>query len=108
LPKLIAAAQITNDAASSGDHAEVSAVLADAWILAADFAVKVNDDPAAWLTVDRVPRFEREVSARPGGRVAFFRLRTCHFRAPRLYGRRVERPTMDIDGHCFLFRSVDP
>lgn len=33
--------------------AEVSAVLADAWILAADFAVKVNDDPAAWLTADR-------------------------------------------------------
>jgi hypothetical protein len=42
LTKLIAAAQITNDAASNGDHAEVSTVLADVWILAADFAVKVK------------------------------------------------------------------
>ena len=53
LPRLIAAAQATSDNASSGEHAEARTLLADAYILAADFAVKINDDPLAWMTADR-------------------------------------------------------
>ncbi len=53
LPKLIAAAQATRDNAGSGERAEASGLLADAYILAADFAVKVNDDPLSWTTSDR-------------------------------------------------------
>ena len=53
LPRLIGAAQATSDNASSGEHAEATTLLADAYILAADFAVKINDDPLAWMTADR-------------------------------------------------------
>jgi transcriptional regulator with XRE-family HTH domain len=52
LPKVIAAAQATSDNADS-EHAEASTMLADAYILAADFAVKLNDDPLAWMTAGR-------------------------------------------------------
>lgn len=53
LPKIIAAAQATQQNAGSGDRAEASGLLADAYLLAADFAVKVNDDPLSWTTSDR-------------------------------------------------------
>ena len=53
LSRLIAAAQATSDNAGSGEHAEARTLLADAYILAADFAVKINDDPLAWMTADR-------------------------------------------------------
>lgn len=53
LPKIIAAAQATRDNAGAGDRAEASGLLADAYILAADFAVKINDDPLSWTTSDR-------------------------------------------------------
>jgi transcriptional regulator with XRE-family HTH domain len=53
LPKIIAAAQATRDNAGAGDRAEASGLLADAYSLAADFAVKVNDDPLSWTTSDR-------------------------------------------------------
>jgi transcriptional regulator with XRE-family HTH domain len=53
LPKLIAAAQATRENAGSGERAEASGLLADAYLLAADFAVKVNDDPLSWTTSDR-------------------------------------------------------
>jgi tetratricopeptide (TPR) repeat protein len=53
LPRLLAAAQATVDAAGSSQHAGASTLLADAYILAADFAVKINDDPLAWMTADR-------------------------------------------------------
>ena len=53
LPRLIAAAQATSDNAGSVEHAEARTLLADAYILAADFAVKINDDPLAWMTADR-------------------------------------------------------
>jgi transcriptional regulator with XRE-family HTH domain len=45
LPQIIAAAQTTGENAGYGDRAEASGLLADAYILAADFAVKINDDP---------------------------------------------------------------
>jgi len=53
LPGLIAAARATTDSAGSSEHADASTLLADACILAADFAVKLNDDPLAWMTADR-------------------------------------------------------
>jgi hypothetical protein len=53
LPKLIAAAQANRENAGPGERAEASGLLADAYILAADFAVKVNDDPLSWTTSDR-------------------------------------------------------
>jgi transcriptional regulator with XRE-family HTH domain len=53
LPKIIAAAQAIRDNAGAGDRAEASGLLADAYLLAADFAVKVNDDPLSWTTSDR-------------------------------------------------------
>jgi hypothetical protein len=53
LPGLIAAARATSDSAGTSEHADASTLLADAFILAADFAVKLNDDPLAWMTADR-------------------------------------------------------
>jgi len=53
LPKIIAAAQATRDSAGSGERAEANAMLSDAYLLAADYAVKVNDDPLSWTTSDR-------------------------------------------------------
>jgi transcriptional regulator with XRE-family HTH domain len=53
LPKIIAAAQATSQDAGSGQRAEASGLLADAYLLAADFAVKINDDPLSWTTADR-------------------------------------------------------
>jgi transcriptional regulator with XRE-family HTH domain len=53
LPRLIATAQATASAADSGEKAAASTLLAESWIVAADFAVKVNDDPLSWLTAGR-------------------------------------------------------
>jgi transcriptional regulator with XRE-family HTH domain len=53
LPRIIAAAQATRENASSGNRSETSGLLADAYILAADYAVKINDDPLSWITSDR-------------------------------------------------------
>jgi transcriptional regulator with XRE-family HTH domain len=53
LPKIIAVAQATRDNAGGAERAEASGLLADAYLLAADFAVKVNDDPLSWTTSDR-------------------------------------------------------
>lgn len=53
LPGLIATARATNDSADSSEQSDASTLLADAFILAADFAVKLNDDPLAWMTADR-------------------------------------------------------
>jgi transcriptional regulator with XRE-family HTH domain len=53
LPKIIAAAQATSENAGSNGRAQASGLLADAYILAADFAVKINDDPLSWMTADR-------------------------------------------------------
>jgi transcriptional regulator with XRE-family HTH domain len=53
LPKIIAAAQATSQDAGAGQRAEASGLLADAYLLAADFAVKINDDPLSWTTADR-------------------------------------------------------
>ena len=53
LPQIIAAAQATGENAGYGGRAEASGLLADAYILAADFAVKINDDPLSWMTSDR-------------------------------------------------------
>jgi transcriptional regulator with XRE-family HTH domain len=53
LPQLIATARATSDSAGSSEQADASTLLAGAFILAADFAVKLNDDPLAWMTADR-------------------------------------------------------
>ena len=53
LPRIIATARATSDSADSSEQADASTLLADAFILAADFAVKLNDDPLAWMTADR-------------------------------------------------------
>jgi len=53
LPRLIATAVATRDSASGDDRAAASALLADAYIVAANFVIKLNDDPIAWTLADR-------------------------------------------------------
>jgi transcriptional regulator with XRE-family HTH domain len=53
LPRLIATAAATRDSAAGDERAEASTLLADAYIVAANFAVKLNDDPFAWTLADR-------------------------------------------------------
>ncbi len=53
LPRLIATAVSTRDNADGDDRAVASALLADAYIVAANLVVKVNDDPLAWTLADR-------------------------------------------------------
>lgn len=53
LSGLIAAAHATAEDAGSTERAAAKGLLADAYILAADFAVKINDDPLSWMTADR-------------------------------------------------------
>jgi transcriptional regulator with XRE-family HTH domain len=53
LPQLITTAQATASAAGTSEQAAASTLLAESWIIAADFAVKVNDDPLSWLTAGR-------------------------------------------------------
>jgi transcriptional regulator with XRE-family HTH domain len=53
LPGLIAAARASSEDAGSGEQAAARGMLAEAYIVAADFAVKINDDPLSWMTADR-------------------------------------------------------
>ncbi len=53
LPRIIATAQATSEHAASSEHAQATGLLAEAYILAADYAVKINDDPMSWMTADR-------------------------------------------------------
>ena len=55
LPALIATATATatRDHADDHERATASTLLADAYITAASFMVKLNDDPLAWTTADR-------------------------------------------------------
>lgn len=52
LPRLLAVAQATSGA-SDTQNSDASTLLADAYIVAADFAVKINNDPLAWITAGR-------------------------------------------------------
>jgi hypothetical protein len=53
LPRLIARAAATRDSAVGDERAAASALLADAYIVAANFVIKLNDDPFAWTLADR-------------------------------------------------------
>src|SRR5260370_14255648 len=53
LPRLIATAAATRDSAGGDERAAASALLADAYIVAANFVIKLNDDPLAWTLADR-------------------------------------------------------
>jgi len=53
LPQLIATAAATRDSADGDERAAASALLADAYIVAANFVIKLNDDPLAWTLADR-------------------------------------------------------
>jgi transcriptional regulator with XRE-family HTH domain len=53
LTHLIATGTATRDNADGDDRAIVSALLAQAYIVAANFMVKLNDDPLAWTLADR-------------------------------------------------------
>jgi transcriptional regulator with XRE-family HTH domain len=53
LPRLIGVAAATRDSADGDERATASALLADAYIAAASFAVKLNDDAFAWALADR-------------------------------------------------------
>jgi transcriptional regulator with XRE-family HTH domain len=53
LPHLIATATATRDHADGDQRLAADALLADAYIVAANFMVKLNDDPLAWATADR-------------------------------------------------------
>jgi tetratricopeptide (TPR) repeat protein len=53
LPAMLATAAATRDRASGDERATASTLLADAYIVAANFVVKLNDDPVAWTLADR-------------------------------------------------------
>ncbi|MGI5201603.1 helix-turn-helix domain-containing protein [Spirillospora sp. CA-108201] len=53
LPRLIAAATATCDHSDGQERLAADALLADAYILASGFMVKLNDDQLAWATADR-------------------------------------------------------
>jgi transcriptional regulator with XRE-family HTH domain len=53
LPRLIAAATATRDHAAGDERLAVDALVADAYIVATNFMVKLNDDQLAWATADR-------------------------------------------------------
>jgi hypothetical protein len=53
LPRLIATAIATRDGVGGDDRATASTLLADAYIAAANFMIKLNDDPLAWTVADR-------------------------------------------------------
>jgi hypothetical protein len=56
LPRLIATAAATRDSADGDERAAASALLADAYIVAANLLVKPNDDAFAWTLADRALR----------------------------------------------------
>jgi transcriptional regulator with XRE-family HTH domain len=53
LPRLIATAAATRDSAGGDERATSSALLADSYIVATNFMVKLNDDAFAWALADR-------------------------------------------------------
>lgn len=53
LPRLIATATTTRDHAGSHERPAAAALLADAYILASGFMIKLGDDQLAWATADR-------------------------------------------------------
>lgn len=53
LPTVIGTAHATRDHTDGDNRLAASALLADAYIVAANFMVKLNDDPLAWTTADR-------------------------------------------------------
>ncbi len=53
LPRLIETATATRDRADGDQRAAASTLLADAYITAANFMIKLNDDPLAWTAADR-------------------------------------------------------
>ncbi len=53
LPRLIATAAATRDSAGGDERATASALLADSYIVATNFMVKLNDDAFAWALADR-------------------------------------------------------
>ncbi|MEW1838550.1 helix-turn-helix transcriptional regulator [Nonomuraea angiospora] len=53
LPRLIATATATRDAANDQDRQAVEALLADAYIAASAFMVKIDDHQLTWTTADR-------------------------------------------------------
>jgi hypothetical protein len=53
LPALITTATATRDHADGRQRALASTLLAEAYITATNFMVKLNDDPLAWTTADR-------------------------------------------------------
>jgi len=56
LPGLIGAAIATRQYAASGEEAKACSLLAEAYIVAANFMVKLNDDPLALTLADRAPQ----------------------------------------------------
>ncbi len=53
LPRLIATATATRDHADGDDRLAANSLLADAYTVAANLMVKLNDDRLAWATADR-------------------------------------------------------
>jgi transcriptional regulator with XRE-family HTH domain len=53
LPRLIATAAATRDSTVGDERAAASTLLANAYIIAANFVTKLNDDPFAWALADR-------------------------------------------------------
>jgi transcriptional regulator with XRE-family HTH domain len=53
LPVLIATATASRDHADGQERVTANTLLAEAYITAASFMVKLNDDPLAWTTADR-------------------------------------------------------
>ncbi len=53
LPDLIAAAMVTRDHAEGDAHLAAEAALANVYIVASAFMVKLNDDQLAWASADR-------------------------------------------------------
>jgi transcriptional regulator with XRE-family HTH domain len=100
LPKLIAAAQATRDTAGAGERAEASGLLADAYILAADFAVKVNDDPLSWTTSDRA----LQAAQASGDPLAVADAR----RAVATAMRRAHHPARAVDMLLRACRDIEP
>lgn len=53
LPRFVPAARAVRDAASADERSAACTLLAEAYIVAANFAVKLNEDTLAWIAADR-------------------------------------------------------
>ena len=82
LPRLIATATASRDNATGTARTAASTHLADAYIVAANFMIKLNDDPLAWALADRAlqaaqagddPLTPRRLPPRRGHRAAAHR-----------------------------------